>query len=77
LRSEYWTIIHGPVGIVLSNHQQIYNPGEKITIPFHTQHRLIGLDQPGIVAEIWIHNDQQNPSDEDDIIRLEDEYQRK
>jgi hypothetical protein len=38
---------------------------------------LIGLDDWGIVAEIWQHTDESNPSDEDDIVRLQDDYSRK
>ena len=40
------------------------------------RHRLIGLSDFGIVAEIWIHTDPANPSDENDIVRLQDDYAR-
>jgi mannose-6-phosphate isomerase len=45
-----------------------FTPGER--------HRLIGGDQPTIVAEIWQHTDADNPSDEDDIVRVSDDYNR-
>ena len=76
-RSECWTIIQGPVDIVLRTTQQTYYSTEQIDIPVNTLHRLTGLEEPAIVAEIWIHRDLQNPSDEDDIERWEDDYQRK
>lgn len=41
------------------------------------RHRLVGM--PGayvLVAEIWQHTDPDNLSDEDDITRLQDDYQR-
>ena len=29
-----------------------------------------------VVAEIWIHTDTDNPSDEFDIVRVQDDYDR-
>lgn len=41
------------------------------------RHRLVALDNGYvIVAEIWRHEDPNNPSDEDDITRIEDDYSR-
>ena len=41
------------------------------------RHRLVGVsDKYTIVAEIWQHSDSSAPSDEDDIVRLADDYQR-
>ena len=40
------------------------------------RHRLVGLDKIGVVAEIWIHTDLNNPSDENDIVRISDDYKR-
>lgn len=41
------------------------------------RHRLEGAeDHIVLVAEIWQHVDAENPSDEDDIVRLADDYQR-
>ena len=40
------------------------------------RHRLSGLDSWGIVAEIWQHTDAESPSNEDDIVRLEDDFNR-
>jgi hypothetical protein len=40
------------------------------------RHRLIGLAGWGIVAEIWQHTDASNPSDEDDIVRVQDDFGR-
>lgn len=41
------------------------------------RHRLIGTKTWGVVAEIWMHSDSENPSDEDNIVRLQDDYSRK
>jgi len=40
------------------------------------RHRLIGLDSWGIIAEIWQHTDFEHPSDEEDIIRVQDDFGR-
>ncbi len=50
--------------------------GDIIEIQKGERHRLIGLSDFGIVAEIWIHTDSVNPSDENDIVRLQDDYAR-
>jgi mannose-6-phosphate isomerase len=50
--------------------------GETITLKQGERHRLIGLDDWGIVAEIWVHTDVNNPSNEDDIVRLQDDFGR-
>jgi mannose-6-phosphate isomerase-like protein (cupin superfamily) len=40
-------------------------------------HRLVGAKtNMTLVAEIWQHTEQENPSDEDDIVRLQDDYKR-
>lgn len=41
------------------------------------RHRLEGMpDGVVLVAEIWQHSDIENASDEDDIVRVSDDYQR-
>jgi hypothetical protein len=40
------------------------------------RHRLIGLENWGVVAEFWQHTDPEHPSDEDDIVRVQDDYKR-
>lgn len=41
------------------------------------RHRLVGLsDEYVVVAEIWQHVKSDHPSDEDDIVRLDDDYKR-
>jgi len=55
---------------------QTFKTGDLITIGRGQRHRLVGLDHWGVVAEIWQHTDKTNPSDEEDIVRLEDDYGR-
>ena len=47
-----------------------------LTLRQGERHRLIGLNEWGIIAEIWQHTDANDPSNEDDIIRLQDDFGR-
>jgi len=81
-RAEIWKCISDKVGIIMShtdeeNEKIILNKNEIIRLGQGIRHRLIGLDDWGVVAEIWQHTDASNPSDEDDIVRLQDDYNRK
>lgn len=80
-RSEVWSVVLGPTGISHSESDsppspEIHHAGSQITLPRGTRHRLIGLDNWGVIAEIWLHTDPAHPSDEEDIVRLEDDYGR-
>ncbi len=80
-RAEIWRVISGTVGVVTS-HTDIETEtielknGELIRLSQGQRHRLIGLNSWGVVAEIWQHTVQDQPSDEDDIIRLQDDFGR-
>ena len=81
-RSEVWTIVEGTVGVIRSENDEetpleTYTVGDTITLAQGERHRLVGLDDWGIIAEIWQHTDPQNPSDENDIVRLQDDFGRK
>jgi mannose-6-phosphate isomerase len=80
-RAELWRGIEGPAGYVRSNTDelgdvQILQNGGIVQFDPLERHRLVGLENWGIVAEIWQHTDANNPSNEGDIIRLEDSYGR-
>lgn len=52
-------------------------PGDVVQFAQGERHRLVGVDgHYTVVAEIWQHTDKANMSDEDDIVRLSDDYQR-
>ncbi|WP_235299502.1 cupin domain-containing protein [Portibacter marinus] len=81
-RSEVWRVIEGTVGIVRSDNDiegdiETYEEGDVITLQQGERHRLVGLNDWGKVAEIWQHTDPENPSDEDDIVRLQDDFKRR
>ena len=81
-RAELWKLIAGKSAISKS-HSDEQGPVEEmklgtvVSLEKGQRHRLIGNDNWGIVAEIWMHSDPENPSDEDDIVRLQDDYSRK
>ena len=80
-RAEIWKILSGVVGVKTSltdeeGEIQKLSPGTFIQMDKGERHRLIGLNSWGIVAEIWQHTDLANPSDEDDIVRLQDDFGR-
>jgi mannose-6-phosphate isomerase-like protein (cupin superfamily) len=55
----------------------IARPGDVVQFLRSERHRLVGTsDGYTIVAEIWQHVDPSTSSDEDDIIRLADDYSR-
>ena len=80
-RAEIWQLFRGTVGIIRSND---YSEGDLIKLEEGAQvklaqgerHRLIGLTDYGIVAEIWEHTTDV-PSDESDIVRVQDDFDRK
>ncbi|MEM9546183.1 MAG: phosphoheptose isomerase [Bacteroidota bacterium] len=81
-RKEIWKVVEGTVGIIRSmtdeeNPMAVYEKGRMLTMDLQERHRLIGLDSWGVIAEIWIHTDPSQPSDEDDIVRLQDDFKRK
>ena len=80
-RKEIWRVFKNEVGVIKSTdnnetEMKILNMGDVIELQKGERHRLIGLSDFGIVAEIWIHTDPANPSDENDIVRLQDDYAR-
>ncbi len=80
-RAEIWKVFKGKVGISKS-HDNNQNPivkldeGDQVKLEKGERHRLIGLDNYAVLAEIWQHTDPNNPSDENDIVRLSDDYGR-
>ena len=80
-RAEIWRIFKGECGIIRSetdkeNEMKIYSEGDQIKLKQGERHRLIGLDDYCLVAEIWQHTDKNSPNDEDDIVRVQDDFGR-
>ncbi|MHA6697771.1 cupin domain-containing protein [Chryseobacterium sp. A321] len=80
-RAEIWQVVEGTLGIVRSPNDMQgevmeLHPGDQVKLAQGERHRLVGLNEWGIVAEIWLHTDALNPSDEDDIVRVQDDFGR-
>lgn len=80
-RAEVWKVIRGTVGVITSQTDEegelkTHIVGSLITLQQGERHRLVGLDDWGVLAEIWQHTDATNPSDEDDIVRVQDDFGR-
>lgn len=80
-RAEIWQVVQGPVGVATSDTDEqgevkSYAVGERIVLRQGERHRLVGLQGWGVLAEIWQHTDASNPSDEDDIVRVQDDFGR-
>lgn len=80
-RSELWKLINGQAGYIKSTNDEqaeiVKMKKNKILILAQGErHRLVGLEKWGIIAEIWSHTDPANPSDESDIVRLQDDFGR-
>jgi mannose-6-phosphate isomerase len=80
-RAEIWRVIQGQAGIKRSVNDtegelEILKVGDTITLQQGERHRLIGLDDYAVIAEIWQHTDASHPSDEEDIVRVQDDFGR-
>jgi hypothetical protein len=80
-RAELWTLISGDTSIIMSDTDEeteatSMKPKEIISIEQGIRHRMVGQTQWGVVAEIWMHTNSANPSNEQDIIRVKDDFGR-
>ena len=80
-RSEVWKVIRSKVAIVRSpddeeRSQEVLMEGDEVKLYRSERHRLIGLEDWGVVAEIWQHTESDNLSDENDIVRVQDDFGR-
>jgi len=80
-RSEIWKVVNGKIKVVTSHDdverkEKILKEGDEISLYKGERHRIIGLEDYAVVAEIWIHINKDNPSDENDIVRLQDDFDR-
>lgn len=80
-RAEIWRVIKGSAGVVRSETDVegeliVLNTNDQITLKQGERHRLVGLNDWAVIAEIWQHTDSSNPSNEDDIVRVQDDFGR-
>ena len=79
-RAEIWQVYRGTVGIIRSDNDVEgpmveFTEGGQVRLAQGERHRLIGLSDFGVVAEIWQHTER-IPSDEEDIVRVQDDFKR-
>jgi mannose-6-phosphate isomerase-like protein (cupin superfamily) len=80
-RAEIWKLVNGVAGVVTSDTDEqgslhTLALGEIVKLKQGQRHRLVGVNGWGVIAEIWQHTDANNPSNEDDIVRLQDDFGR-
>ncbi len=80
-RAEIWKLIAGEAAVITSdtdeeNAQKSLSIGNIVELKQGERHRLVGTNNWGVIAEIWQHTDETNPSNEDDIIRVQDDFGR-
>jgi len=80
-RAEIWKLVAGEAGVATSRTDE-QGPvkelkiGQIVRLNQGERHRLVGTGNWGMVSEIWQHTDPKNPSNEDDIVRLQDDFGR-
>ena len=70
-RSEFWKVIKGTAVVEIDKKTIVLKEGETITIPRQAKHRVLALESDCLILEIAYGR-----FDENDIVRLEDDYQR-
>lgn len=70
-REEFWRVVAGNGTVELNGVSRPCAVGDEFTIPSHTQHRLTGGTETLVVLEIAF-----GEFDEEDIVRIDDEYGR-
>ena len=73
-RSEVWTIVSGEAYMLLDDKLSLHTYGETIIIPQGTKHRVENKGQDDLV---FIEVQHGSYFGEDDIVRIEDDYNRK
>ncbi len=80
-RAEIWKLIGGAAKVVTSDTDIEdkafdFELNGVMQLRQGQRHRLVGISGWGVIAEIWQHTDPAQPSDEDDIIRVQDDFGR-
>ena len=72
-RSEVWTIVQGTGVITLDDENKKYTKGQTIIIPQGVKHRI---ENKGSEKVVFIEVQTGSYFGEDDIVRIEDDYNR-
>ena len=80
-RAEIWAFLHGGYYAKSLTDEEVdlqsAKDGDIVRLSAFERHRLVGDEfKYTLVAEIWSHTDANDISDEDDIVRIQDDYSR-
>ena len=80
-RAELWKVFAGPVGTIRSGSDreepvEVHETGVLVECACEQRHRIVGLANWAVIAEIWQHTDLNHPSEEEDIVRVSDDFGR-
>ena len=73
-RSETWIVIEGIAKVTLDDNSKEYKVGEIVLIPLKAKHRI---ENKGNSLLVFIEVQTGSYFGEDDIVRIEDDYNRK
>ena len=72
-RAEVWTIVQGNALVIFNEKDYEYNAGEVVIIPLQAKHRIKNIGKEKL---IFIEVQHGTYFGEDDIVRIEDDYNR-
>lgn len=80
-RAERWAFLTDGAYVKSETDEQppavLASEGDVVQFARGERHRLVGvIGHYTLVAEIWQHTDPHHPSNEDDIVRVDDDYSR-
>jgi mannose-6-phosphate isomerase-like protein (cupin superfamily) len=73
MRSEHWTFIQGEGIVILNDQEQKIKAGSRVLIPVGTKHRAINTHESLDLVFVEVSTGR---FDENDVVRLEDDYGR-
>ena len=72
-RAEHWTVVSGKALVTVAENEILLKPGQSVDVSRGTVHRIMN---PGEIPAVLVEVQMGDYFGEDDIIRLEDDYDR-
>ena len=72
-RAEHWTVVSGEALVTVGENEILLKPGQSVDVPRGAVHRIMN---PGEIPAVLVEVQMGDYFGEDDIIRLEDDYDR-
>jgi mannose-6-phosphate isomerase-like protein (cupin superfamily) len=72
-RAEHWTVVSGEALVTVGENEILLKPGQSVDVPRGAVHRITN---PGEIPAVLVEVQMGDYFGEDDIIRLEDDYDR-